>query len=153
MTEGFDVFGCDMLEAAFCGAEPLESRVPMDEFVDPYAESSRVCVLLLSILSAVTHCELPSSASIFLRLISSAMSDIRIHSMPIGVGRAPDLSYTVNSISLAFSMSTLWTSSVHLSVLVALVLPFSTSSTFMATKVSEPLEKRPVAAWSTSLTA
>lgn len=92
MAEGLDGFGPDMWEAASRCDDPLESRFTMDGLVEPYEESCRDCMLLLSILSAVTHCEPPSSDSIFFRLISSAISEIRIHSIPIGVGRAPDLS-------------------------------------------------------------
>ena len=46
----------------------------------------------LFICSAVTHCDPASSELILFLRISSTMSEMRIHSMPIGVGNWPDLS-------------------------------------------------------------
>lgn len=105
------------------------------------------------IMSAETQPEFCSSLSIFFRRISSAMSVIRIHSMPIGSRWSPVLSYTVTSISFALSMLKSCTSSVHRSFLVGLVRPLIESSTLILTKVSGPRLNRPVAAWSTSATA
>lgn len=99
-----------------------------------------------SILSADTQPDALNSVSIFLRRISSAISDIRTQSIPIGVGRSPDLSYTVNSISLAFSMSMLKASSCHRSDRVALVLALMASSTLRTTNVSGPRENLELAA-------
>lgn len=59
---------------------------------DPGWWSDRGVLPVFSILSAETHPELLSSVSIFLRRISSAMSEMRTQSIPIGVGRSPDLS-------------------------------------------------------------
>lgn len=106
-----------------------------------------------SILSADTQPDVLNSVSIFLRRISSAISEMRTHSIPIGVGRSPDLSYTVSSISFALSISMVNISSCHLSVRVAFVLALMASSTFMITNVSGPLENLELAAWSTSFTA
>ena len=107
----------------------------------------------LAILSADTQPFCWNSDSIFFRRISSATSEIRIQRKPIGVGRSPALSYTINSISFALSMSSLKVSSVHWSVRVARVLAPILSSTFKITNVSGPRENLPAAAWSTSLTA
>jgi len=107
----------------------------------------------LFILSAETQPEPCTSASILFLRISSTMSDILIHSIAMGSGCSPGLSYTVSSISFALSTSILWYSLSHRSVRVTLVRATTLSSTLTATNVSGPLVNRPVVAWSTSLTA
>lgn len=99
-----------------------------------------------SIWLAETHPVLLVSDSIFFLLISSTMSEILIHNMPMGIERSPLRSYTVSSISLALSTSISWTSCSQRPVLVPFVRALKLSSTFTMTNVSGPRLNRPVAA-------
>ncbi len=88
MSPGFELFGVAPY-GIVAPDEPLESLFsrPMEEpwFGDEYGKSFRFCIPPLSIEAAVAQPP-PRSTSIFFRLISSAISDIRTQSMAIGVG-------------------------------------------------------------------